>query len=442
MDIILVGLSHKTAPVEVREKLSFPTSQLAESDARLKAYKEILECAILSTCNRVEIYASIERAELGVARIKDFLHSCQPDIPIEVIDQHLYTHKNEGAVRHLFRVASSLDSMVVGETQILGQVKEAFDTALLSKTTGVALNKLFKKAISAAKRVRTETKIGESAVSISFAAVELAKKIFSNLRNKTGMLIGAGEMGELAAQYLINNGIKEIVVSTRNYERALNLAKSYNGRVARFEDFLEEMVSVDVVICSTGAPNYVIRYEHVQDMIQKRKNRPLFLIDISVPRNIDPEINHIDNVFLYDIDDLQSVVETNLRARKEEAEKGGRIIDEEVSTFIKWFKSLEVVPTIVALREKVEEIRRKELERAIGRLGSLSTEDLQAIEGLTSTIVKKILHNPLVALKLEADSTNGLLYAEAVRKLFDLDIKLINRDMNEGGLEEEVDKNG
>jgi len=438
MDILLVGLSHKTAPVEVRERLSFPGPRLAEGILKLRRYEEILECVILSTCNRVEVYATVEIPEIGVARIKDFLHSYQPDMSQDLISQHLYIYKNEGVARHLFRVAASLDSMVVGEPQILGQVKEAFDTALLNKTTGVVLNKLFKKAISAAKRVRTETKIGESAISISFAAVELAKKIFSNLNNKTGMLIGAGEMGQLAAQYLVNNGIKDIVVSTRNYDRALHLARSYNGRVVRYEDFLEEIPRVDVVICSTGAPNYIIRYEHMQDIIRKRKNRPIFLIDISVPRNIDPEINSIDNVFLYDIDDLQAVVENNLEARKEEAEKGERIVEEEVITFTRWFKSLEVVPTIIALKEKVEAIRRKELERTIGRLRSLSPEEVQIIEGLTCTIVNKILHNPLVALKVEADSTNGLLYAEAVRKLFDLDVKVLERgsqedkDMEEG----------
>lgn len=433
----MVGLSHKTAPVEVRERLSFSSPQLKESILRLKANEEVLECVILSTCNRVEIYTTVEKSELGVAMMKDFLHSYQPDMPLDSIAQHLYIHKNEWVVRHLFRVASSLDSMVVGETQILGQVKEAFDTALLNKTTGVVLNKLFKKSISVAKRVRTETKIGESAVSISFAAVELAKKIFSNLGNKTGMLIGAGEMGELAAQYLVNSGIKEIVVSTRNYERALNLAKSYNGRVARFEDFLSEMAHTDVVICSTGAPNYIIRYEHLKEIIHKRKNRPIFLIDISVPRNIDPDINNIDNVFLYDIDDLQSVVETNLKARREEAEKAEQIIDEEVNTFTKWFKSLEVVPTIVALKDKMEEIRRKELERTMGRLRSLSPEEIQIIEGLTNTIVNKILHNPLVALKVEAHSTNGLLYAEAVRKLFDLDIKMVRRGPEEDAANDE-----
>lgn len=431
MDIILTGLSHKTAPVEVREILSFSGSQLTEGILRLKGYEEIMECVILSTCNRVEVYTTVDKPETGVARIKDFLHSYQPDKPLDWISQHLFIHKNEGAVRHLFRVASSLDSMVVGEPQILGQVKEAFDTALLNKTTGVILNKLFKKSISVAKRVRTETKIGENAISISFAAVELARKIFSNFRNKTGMLIGAGEMGELAAHYLVNSGLKDIVVSTRNYERALQLARSYNGRVVRFEEFLSEMVRVDVVICSTGAPNYIIRYEDMHDIIRRRKNRPLFLIDISVPRNIDPEINNINNIFLYDIDDLQAVVETNLKARKEEAEKGERIIEEEVNTFTRWFKSLEVVPTIVALKNMMEEIRQKELGRTMGRLRTLSPEELQIIEGLTSTIVNKILHNPLVALKLEANSTNGLLYAEAVRKLFDLNIKSINEAVEE-----------
>lgn len=428
MDIILVGLSHNTAPVEIRERLSFSGEQLTAGISRLRAHEEILECVILSTCNRVEVYTTVEKPELGVARVKDFLHAYQPDISLERITQHLYTHKNEGVVRHLFRVASSLDSMVIGETQILGQVKDAFDCALLNKTTGVVLNKLFKKAIFTAKRVRTETRIGESAVSISFAAVELAKKIFSNLRSKTGMLIGAGEMGELAAQNLVNSGIKEIVVSNRNYDRALDLARSYNGRVARFEDFLQEMVNVDVVICSTGAPNYVIRFEDVQDIIHRRKNRPLFFIDISVPRNIDPEINKIGNVFLYDIDDLQAVVETNLKARKEEAEKGEKIVAEEVGKFTQWFKSLEVVPTIIALKDKVEEIRRKELERTMGRLRSLSPEEVQIIDGLTNTIINKILHNPLVALKLEAHSTNGLLYAEAVRKLFDLEVTVSEKE--------------
>ena len=424
MDIILVGLSHNTAPVEVREKLSFSGQMLSDGIKRLRGYENISECLILSTCNRVEIYTIVDQSEIGIARIKDFLHSYQTDLPIESISQHLYIHKNEAAIKHLFRVASSLDSMVVGEPQILGQVKDAFDTALLNKTTGVIINKLFKKSISVAKRVRTETKIAENAVSISFAAVELAKKIFSSLRDKRGMLVGAGEMGELAANYLVSSGIKEIVVSTRNYDRALTLAQTYKGRAVRFEYFLEEMSKSDVVICSTGAPDYVIRAEHMQDIIHKRRNSPIFLIDISVPRNVDPAINKIDNVFLYDIDDLQAVVEANRRTRKEEADKGEQIIVEEVETFTKWFKSLEVVPTIVALRDKVEDIRKRELERVTEKLRTLSPEEIAAVEGLTSTIVSKILHGPLVALKSESDSSNGLLYAETIKKIFNLEVRV------------------
>lgn len=431
MDIILVGLSHNTAPVEVREQLSFSGQMLSDGIKRLRGYENINECLILSTCNRVEIYSIVDQSEIGIARIKDFLHSYQTNLPLESISQHLYIHKNEAAVKHLFRVAASLDSMVVGEPQILGQVKDAFDMALLNKTTGVILNKLFKKSISVAKRVRTETRIAENAVSISYAAVELAKKIFSSLRDKRGMLVGAGEMGELAANYLVSSGIQEIVVSTRNYDRALNLAQKYNGRAVRFENFLEEMGRSDVVICSTGAPDYIIRAEHMQDIVHKRKNRPIFLIDISVPRNIDPAINKIDNVFLYDIDDMHAVVEANRRTRKEEADKGEQIIVEEVETFSKWFKSLEVVPTIVALREKVEDIRRKELERVTDKLRTLSPEELAAVEGLTNTIISKILHGPLVALKSEANSSNGLLYVETIKKIFNLEVKVSDEEGEE-----------
>ncbi len=433
MDIILIGLSHNTAPVEVREKLSFSGQMLSDGVKRLKGYENIAECLILSTCNRVEVYAIVDKSEIGIARIKDFIHSYQTDLPLESITQHLYIHKNDAAVKHLFRVAASLDSMVVGEPQILGQVKDAFDTALLNKTTGAILNKLFKKAISVAKRVRTETKIAENAVSISFAAVELAKKIFSSLRDKRGMLVGAGEMGELAANYLVSSGIKEIVVSTRNYDRALHLAQTYNGRAVLFENFLEEMGRSDVVICSTGAPDYIIRVEHMNDIIHKRKNRPIFLIDISVPRNIDPAINNIDNVFLYDIDDLQAVVEANRRTRQEEADKGEQIIVEEVGTFSKWFKSLEVVPTIVALRDKVEDIRKRELERAAEKLSRLSPEEIAAVEGLTNTIVSKILHGPLVTLKSETTSSNGLLYAETIKKIFSLEVKVAEENGEEEG---------
>jgi glutamyl-tRNA reductase len=310
--------------------------------------------------------------------------------------------------------------MVVGEPQILRQVKEAFDDALLCSGTGAVLNKLFKKAISVAKRVRTETGISENAVSISYAAVELAKKIFGHLHDKVVLLLGAGEMAELAAGYLAESGAREVMVSTRNYDRGVKLANQFNGRAVRFESFLEEMVHSDIVLCSTGASSFLIRYEDVHRLIQTRKNRPIFLIDISVPRNIDPEVNGIDNVFLYDIDDLESVVKANLNARQQEAKKAEGIIGEEVKVFTRWVRTLDVVPTIVALREKVEQIRKGELDRVLSRIGPLDEEKARMIEVLTTAIVNKIIHFPMVALK---DESNGGGDAEVVRRLFDLEKK-------------------
>ena len=420
MHIVLVGLNHKTAPVEIREKLSFKKSEMEEALARLKSHEIIREGVILSTCNRVEVYALVHSEDLGAAWIKEFLCSTGPQIPTEHLTSYFYVYTAEDAIRHLFRVASGLDSMVVGEPQILRQVKEAFDDALLCSGTGAVLNKLFKKAISVAKRVRTETGISENAVSISYAAVELAKKIFGHLHDKVVLLLGAGEMAELAAGYLAESGAREVMVSTRNYDRGVKLANQFNGRAVRFESFLEEMVHSDIVLCSTGASSFLIRYEDVHRLIQTRKNRPIFLIDISVPRNIDPEVNGIDNVFLYDIDDLESVVKANLNARQQEAKKAEGIIGEEVKVFTRWVRTLDVVPTIVALREKVEQIRKGELDRVLSRIGPLDEEKARMIEVLTTAIVNKIIHFPMVALK---DESNGGGDAEVVRRLFDLEKK-------------------
>ncbi|MBI5197752.1 MAG: glutamyl-tRNA reductase [Nitrospirae bacterium] len=420
MHVVIVGLSHKTAPVEIREKLSFTKQEIPEAVHRLKSEESIKECLVLSTCNRVEIYAAVTSEDIGTAQLTEFFCRTSPHIPPERLIEHLYTRSSDEAVGHLFRVASGLDSMVVGEPQILGQVKESYDVALLSSGTGTVLNKLFKKAISVAKRVRTETGISENAVSVSYAAVELAKKIFGHLHDKTVMLLGAGEMAELAAGYLAQSGAREVVVSTRNYDRAVKLAGQFNGRVARYEDFLQEMIHTDIVLCSTGAPTYLIRYEDIHRLIQKRKNRPVFMIDISVPRNIDPEINEIDNVYLYDIDDLESVVKANLQARQKEAEKAEEIIGEEMGAFNRWMKTLEVVPTIVALREKAEQIRKNELDRVLSRLGPVDEEKARMIDALTSSIVNKILHAPMTALK---DESNGSNYAEVLRKVFDLQPK-------------------
>ncbi|MCX5718865.1 MAG: glutamyl-tRNA reductase, partial [Nitrospirae bacterium] len=320
MKVLVVGLNHKTADIEVREKVAFDGPKLGEGLLRLRGLPEIEEAMILSTCNRVELYANVKDPVQASESIKTFLSEFH-DVNRELLDKSLYIYDDINAVRHIFRVASSLDSMVIGEPQILGQVKDAFEMALEKKTTGILLNRLMKKTISTAKKVRTETRIAENAVSISFAAVELAKKIFTNLSGKVSMLLGAGEMAELAARHLISNGVKEVIVVNRTYERACELARDFNGRPVKFDGFLQEMVRTDIVICSTGASRYVLMKDQMQKMMKERKQRPVFIIDISVPRNIDPEINALDNVYLYDIDDLQGIVDTNMFERKKEAEK-------------------------------------------------------------------------------------------------------------------------
>ncbi len=424
MNIVIVGLNHRTAPVDIRERLSIPDSEMGNALYKLTDNPVIEEGLILSTCNRVEVCAVVKETHHGFEVIKQFLASNNHTLSLENITPSLYIYSSSKAIEHLFRVASSLDSMIVGEPQILGQLKDAFDHAILHKTTGIILNKAFKKAISVAKRVRTETKIAESAVSISFAAVELAKKIFGNLNGKSALLIGAGEMAELAARHFVGNGIESITIANRSYERAVELAKNFNGEPIKIEDFEAEMVKSDIVLCSAGAPDYLIKTEAVKNVIGLRKNRPIFFIDISVPRNIDPEINALDNVFLYDIDDLQHSVQTNIESRKKEALKAEEIITEEITSFVRWFKSLDAVPMIVALKDRAENIRQSEIEKMANKLGNLSEIQKQALEGLTASIVNKLLHNPLTVLKKEVHSTNGNMILETTRKLFDLEALL------------------
>ena len=420
MDILVIGLNHKTAGIEIRERIAFEGGKLEEAMERLRRFPEIKEHMILSTCNRVEIYTYVRDVNSGAKRIKVFLSEFH-NVPLDTLQGALYTYSGRDAVRHVFRVASSLDSMIVGEPQILGQLKDSFDIALKKKTTGVLLNKLMRKAISVAKRVRTETGIAENAVSISFAAVELAKKIFEDLSTKTFMLIGAGEMAELAARHLINNGVKEVLVTNRTIERARELAEEFRGRVVEFERFTKEMVHADIVICSTGASHYILIKDQMQRIMKERKHRPVFIIDISVPRNIDPEINDIDNIYLYDIDDLQGVVDNNIDGRMREAEKASAIIETEVEGFLRWYSSLDAVPTLVALRQKAEAIRREELEKTLRKLNGLGEKDRKVIEAMTSSIVNKLMHYPTVALKTDTEDREVLV--ETVRRLFDLEIK-------------------
>ena len=420
MHIIVVGLSHKTAPVEIREKLAIPESRMGEALARLCSYQGVREGILLSTCNRVEVYAVVDEIEAGYGRIQDFLADAHLSLSSEQLTPHLYWHQGDRAISHLFRVASSLDSMIVGESQILGQIKEAFEVALAHKATGIILNKVMKKAISVAKRVRTETTIAEMAVSVSYAAVELAKKIFSDLSEKTVLLVGAGEMAKLAARHFIASGIRHVQVTTRNPQNALELANRFGGTAVAFEDFRKEMASADIVLVSTGAAHYLVSEDDVQHSVKQRMNRPMFLIDISVPRNIDPAVRHVDNAFLFDIDDLKSRVEQNRGKRQNEAEKAELMIVDEVGVVRQWLQSLEVTPTIVALRARIDEIKQAELNKTLGRLSNLSASERELIEAMASSIANKLIHNTMVTLKAEVNSSEGSAFIEAARRFFGL----------------------
>lgn len=420
MHIVVVGLSHKTAPVEIREKLAIPESRMGEALNRLCSYQGVREGVLLSTCNRVEVYAVVDEIESGYGRIQDFLADAHLSLSSEQLTPHLYWHEGDRAISHLFRVASSLDSMILGESQILGQIKEAFEVALTHKATGIILNKVMKKAISVAKRVRTETKISEMAVSVSYAAVELAKKIFSDLSEKTVLLVGAGEMAKLAAKHFIANGVRHVRVTTRNPHNALELANRFGGTAVAFEAFLEDMASADIVLVSTGAAHYLVSEDDVQHSVKQRMNRPMFLIDISVPRNIDPAVRHVDNAFLFDIDDLKTRVERNRGERLNEAEKAERMVVDEVGAVRQWLQSLEVTPTIVALRARINEIKRVELDKTLGRLGNLSAPERELVEAMASSIVNKLIHNTMVTLKAEVNSSDGAAFVEAARRFFSL----------------------
>jgi glutamyl-tRNA reductase len=415
MNILVIGLNHKTADVEVREKLAFNGEKLEEGLLRLGGLQGIEEAIILSTCNRVEMYLEVKNPEEAFDQIKVFLSEFH-GLSSSALDKSLYLHKDLDAVRHVFRVGSSLDSMVVGEPQILGQLKDAFEFALGKKTTGILLNRLMKKTISVAKRVRTETRIAENAVSISFAALELARKIFTDLPEKSFMLLGAGEMAELAAKHMMNFGVTKVVVANRTFDRGCELAKELNGRAVKFEDFLHEAVHTDIIICSTGANSYVLRKEEMQKVMKERRQKPVFIIDISVPRNVDPAINDLDNVYLYDVDDLQGVVDANISERQKEAERAETIIGEEIESFQRWMSTLDSVPTVVALRNKAELIKKEELEKLINKFPGLGEKERKAIEYMASAITNKLIHPPTAALKEDAEDKEVLV--ATIKKLY------------------------
>ncbi len=419
MNIIVVGLSHKTASVDIREKVAFAPTQMEKPLSQLLALQDINEAIIVSTCNRVEIYASTRDVAGAMARLKRFLAD-HHNLLLETLEPHLYSYHGEAAIRHLFRVASSLDSMVVGEPQILGQIKTAYGYAAEYKSSGIILNRFLHKAFSVAKRVRTETKIASSAVSVAFAAVELAKKIFGDLSDKTVMLIGAGEMCELAAKHFLNNGVRGVMVTNRTFERAVRLAEEFDGKAVNFDDLFEQLHKADIILSSTGATHFIIGPKDVTEVVRRRKMKPMFFIDIAVPRDIDPKVNDVENVYLYTVDDLQDIVASNLQQRAEEAKKAEAIVDQEIGQFFKWLSSLDVTPTIVALRSRFEEVRRAELEKTLAGWKELPAEGEKRLDALTSAIINKLLHNPTSVLKKTGQGGRTDLYVDALRNLFEL----------------------
>jgi glutamyl-tRNA reductase len=415
MQLAIVGLSHKTAPVEIRERLAFNSDALRQALTTLVGRQQVTEAIILSTCNRVEVVAESPDDRL----IREFLcefHQVSPD----AVSKHLYSFRNADAIRHVFRVAASLDSMMIGEPQILGQVKEAFRIAADAGTVGMNLTALMNRAFAVAKKVRNETGISQSAVSVSFAAVELARKIFGDLSGKTVMIIGASKMGELAAKHLKRNGVSSVLVTNRTFERAVELARVFEGAAVPFEHFTDHMDRADIIISSTGAPHFIISKPLAEQIMHRRKNKPMFFIDIAVPRDIDPTVNEIDNAFLYDIDDLQQVIDANLKERMKEASRAEEIIDSEVQAFCRKMQSREVVPTIVQLRDTLEKLRREEIERNRRHLKALSPEHMEAIDQITKSLVNKILHTPIEQLKLMANDPDGVAFGDALRKMFNI----------------------
>jgi len=420
VNLILVGVNHKTTPVEIREKLAFTKGKIEESVDRLFNFPDIIEHTILSTCNRVEIYARANCQDSAIKAIKQFICDFHEVSPVELED-HFYSYRNKEAVEHLFRVSSSLDSMILGEAQILGQVKDAYSLAKDLRSTGLVLNQLFEKAFSIAKKVREETGIAERSVSISSAAVELAQKIFDDLENRTVMLVGTGEMAELAAKHLISYGVKTVYVTSRTYDRAANLARTLNGSALDFEAFKNELHRADIVITSTSAPNFIIKKEIVEKAIHERKNKPIFFIDIAVPRDIEPDVNDLENVYLYDIDDLHVVVSANIKEREKEAENAMNFISQEVTKFNNWVGALDAVPTIVEIRKKAENIRKQEIEKTLKKISHLSEDDKQLLRQMSSSMINKILHKPTIKLKQKTQSEDGHVYLKAIRHLFHLD---------------------
>ncbi len=420
-EILIVGVNHHGAPVEVREQLAVPGERLHEALQELMRVAPIEEGMILSTCNRVEVVITSVEGDVALDAVISFLSDEERRLPHTKLTEHLSVYRGREAVRHLFRVASSLDSMVVGEPQILGQMKDFYARATSAGTVGIVLHRCFHRSFNVAKRIRSETGIASRAVSVSSAAVELATKIFEHLEDKTAMLIGAGTMSELAARHLMAQGARSLIVANRTFDNAVQVAREFRGTPVPFEELDRYLEVSDVVIGSTAADQYILSAARVKQILRQRKYRPMFLIDLSVPRNFDPQINDLDNVYLYDVDDLSAVAEENLEERAREADKAEIIVDLEVDAFSRWLAGLDAVPTIVALRDKFESIRRAEIEKTLSALPDLGEREREAMDALTAAIINKILHSPLTHLKHKGTRREEAMYLAAARRLFDIE---------------------
>jgi len=419
MDILVVGLNHKTAPVEIRETLAFDERTLPRALIDLKERMPETEIVVLSTCNRVEMYlasSGAERLSDDITRFLADFHSLDPDS----FASHLYHYYDRDAVRHLFTVSSSLDSLVIGEAEILGQVKSAYMSSLEEGVSGRVLNNLFQRAFGVAKKVRTSSDIGAGRVSVASVAVEFAQKIFSDFSDKTVMIIGAGEMGELTLKHIVESGISAVIVANRTYEKAVRLADEYDGMAIKYESFVDNMHRADVIISTSGAPHYIIHPKHLPQVLKARRNRPILLIDIAVPRDIHPDIDQIENAYLYNIDDLEKVISENISFREKELEHCAAIVEGETDEFMTWLRTLDVGDVIREFRESLHEIRKAELDRSLNKMPDLDESDRQEIEYLTERIVNKILNHPTQALKEEATRGAGYRNIDAIKNLFGL----------------------
>lgn len=422
MNIVLIGLSHKTAPVEMRERLTFAEPHLHDALGSLVDQEVVEEGLIVSTCNRVELLASSAAgADRGFHCLEAFIcqfHRLAPN----TLNGHLYRHADADAIKHLFRVASSLDSLVVGESQILGQVKEAYQHAVEAGTVGRVLSQLMNRAISVAKRVRTETGVAQNPVSVSSVAVELARKIFEDLSHKTVLLVGAGEMGELAARNLIEAGTSKLLVTNRTAARAEEIARQFGGGAVSFEAFYDVLPAADIVLCATGAPDYVIRSAETRQAMKGRKRGPLLFIDISVPRNIDPAIANLDNAFVFDVDDLESVVKANIRERQKEARVAEAIIEAEVESFLTQLRTFDIGPAVVEVKQLLAQMAANEFRRNRKRLGALTPEQEAAIQDvLLPALVNKLSHPVIVHLREAARDGEPTKVLEELRKMIRID---------------------